>query len=197
MSQADIESILKERRIFHPAPEFSRNAHVQSMADYTKLYDEAEKDPEGFWGRMAEELSWFRKWDQVLKWEPPFAQWFVGGKLNISFNCIDRHLTTWRKNKAAIIWEGEPGDHRILTYQDLHREVSKFANVLKSLGIRKGDRVAIYMPMIPELPIAMLACARIGAPHNVVFGGFSAEALKDRVNDAQASLIITADGGFR
>ncbi|MBI4715263.1 MAG: acetate--CoA ligase [Nitrospirae bacterium] len=197
MSQADIESILKERRIFHPAPEFSRNAHVQSMADYAKLYDEAEKDPEGFWGRMAEELSWFRKWDQVLKWEPPFAQWFVGGKLNISFNCIDRHLTTWRKNKAAIIWEGEPGDHRILTYQDLHREVSKFANVLKSLGIRKGDRVAIYMPMIPELPIAMLACARIGAPHNVVFGGFSAEALKDRVNDAQASLIITADGGFR
>ncbi|MBI5198229.1 MAG: acetate--CoA ligase [Nitrospirae bacterium] len=197
MSQPDIESILKEKRVFPPSPEFSRQAHVKSLSEYEQLYAEAERDPETFWARMAEELSWFRKWDRVLEWDSPFSKWFSGGKINISFNCIDRHLSSWRKNKAAFIWEGEPGDTRVITYQELHREVSKFANVLKGLGIAKGDRVAIYMPMIPELPIAMLACARIGATHSVIFGGFSAEALKDRVNDAQASLIITADGGYR
>src|SRR5262249_12344937 len=157
--------------------EFSRQAHIKNLSEYEKLYEEAERDPEKFWARMAEELAWFRKWDRVLEWNPPFAKWFIGGKINISFNCIDRHLTTARKNKAALIWEGEPGDSRVLTYQQLHREVSKFANVLKGLGVRIGDRVAIYMPMIPELPIAMLACARIGATHSIIFGGFSAEAL--------------------
>ncbi len=143
------------------------------------------------------ELEWFQKWDTVLDWQPPFAKWFVGGKINISYNCLDRHLTTWRKNKAALIWEGEPGDSRTLTYAQLHREVCQFANALKQLGVQKGDRVGIYMPMIPEAAIAMLACARIGAPHSVVFGGFSAEALRDRLIDAQAKLVITADGGWR
>lgn len=195
--EADILSILKEHRVFKPSDEFSKNAHIKSPEEYEKLYKEAENDPESFWAGIAGELHWFRKWDKVLEWNPPFAKWFVGGELNISYNCIDRHLTTWRKNKAAIIWEGEPGDSRTLTYLELHREVSRFANVLISLGVTKGDRVAIYMPMIPELPIAMLGCARIGAIHSVVFGGFSAEALKDRVNDAQAKIIITADGGYR
>lgn len=195
--EADILSILKEHRVFNPSEEFSKNAHIKSPEEYEKLYKEAENDPESFWARIAGELHWFRKWDKVLEWNPPFAKWFVGGELNISYNCIDRHLTTWRKNKAAIIWEGEPGDSRTITYLELHREVSRFANVLISLGVTKGDRVAIYMPMIPELPIAMLGCARIGAIHSVVFGGFSAEALKDRVNDAQAKIIITADGGYR
>ncbi len=197
MPESDIMSILKETRIFNPPKQFSEKAHIRSKEEYEKIYREAETDPEGFWGRIAGELHWFKKWEKVLEWNPPFAKWFVGGEINISYNCLDRHLTTWRKNKAAIIWEGEPGDSRTLTYQDLHREVSKFANVLKSLQINKGDRVAIYMPMIPELPIAMLACARIGAIHSVVFGGFSAEALKDRINDARARLIITADGGYR
>ncbi|MBI5192162.1 MAG: acetate--CoA ligase [Nitrospirae bacterium] len=197
MPEADIMSILKENRVFNPSEEFSKNAHIKSPEEYEKLYQEAKQDPETFWARIAGELHWFRKWDKVLEWNPPFAKWFVGGELNISYNCIDRHLTTWRKNKAAIIWEGEPGDSRTLTYLELHREVSRFANVLISLGVTKGDRVAIYMPMIPELPIAMLGCARIGAIHSVVFGGFSAEALKDRVNDAQARIIITADGGYR
>jgi len=197
MPEADIMSILKETRIFHPSKEFSNKSYIKSMEDYERLCKEAEKDPDVFWSRIAGELHWFKKWDKVLEWNPPFAKWFTGGEINISYNCIDRHISTWRRNKAAIIWEGEPGDSRILTYQELHREVSKFSNVLKSLGITKGDRVAIYMPMIPELPIAMLACARIGAIHSVVFGGFSAEALKDRVNDAKARLIITADGGYR
>ena len=197
MPESDIMSILKETRIFNPPKQFSEKAHIRSKEEYEKIYKEAETDPEGFWGRIAGELHWFKKWQKVLEWNPPFAKWFVGGEINISYNCLDRHLTTWRKNKAAIIWEGEPGDSRVLTYQDLHREVSKFANVLKSLQINKGDRVAIYMPMIPELPIAMLACARIGAVHSVIFGGFSAEALKDRINDARARLIITADGGYR
>jgi len=197
MHESDIMSILKETRIFNPPKQFSEKAHIRSREEYEKIYREAEADPEGFWGRIAGELHWFKKWEKVLEWNPPFAKWFVGGEINISYNCLDRHLTTWRKNKAAIIWEGEPGDSRTLTYQDLHREVSKFANVLKSLQINKGDRIAIYMPMIPELPIAMLACARIGAIHSVIFGGFSAEALKDRINDARARLIITADGGYR
>ncbi len=171
---------------------------AKSLADYQHLYNKAKAHPEQFWAELAEqELNWFAKWDKVLDWQPPFAKWFVNGKINISYNCLDRHLTTWRKNKAAIIWEGEPGDSRTLTYAQLHREVCQFANVLKQLGVQKGDRVGIYMPMIPEAAIAMLACARIGAPHSVVFGGFSAEALRDRLIDAQAKLVITADGGWR
>ena len=197
MAQADIESVLKERRIFRPKSAFSRQAHIKSFKQYRQMYQKAAKNPEAFWAGVAKELHWFKKWKKVLVWDLPFAQWFVGGKINISYNCLDRHLTTWRKNKAALIWEGDPGDSRVLTYQDLHREVCRFANVLKSFGVRSGDRVAIYMPMVPELPIAMLACARIGATHSVVFGGFSAEALKDRINDAKAKLLITADGGFR
>lgn len=197
MPETDIMSILKEARVFHPSKGFISKAHIKGMEEYERLCREAEEDPEGFWSKIAGELHWFRKWDKVLEWNPPFAKWFSGGEINVSYNCTDRHISTWRKNKAAIIWEGEPGDSRVLTYQELHREVSMFANVLKSFGIIRGDRVAIYMPMIPELPIAMLACTRIGAVHSVVFGGFSAEALKDRVNDAKARLIITADGGYR
>ncbi len=158
---------------------------------------EAKDDPEGFWAKIAHELHWFKPWDRVLEWKLPFAKWFLGGELNISYNCLDRHVATWRKNKAAILWEGEPGDSRTLTYQQLLREVSKCANVLKSLGVQKGDRVAIYMGMVPELPIAMLACARIGAAHTVVFGGFSAQALIDRINDCGAVAVITQDGAFR
>ena len=198
MSQPTIESILQEKRLFSPNPEFSQNAHIKSLQEYQHLYEKAKANPEQFWAELAEqELNWFAKWDKVLDWQPPFAKWFVNGKINISYNCLDRHLTTWRKNKAAIIWEGEPGDSRTLTYAQLHREVCQFANVLKQLGVKNGDRVGIYMPMIPEAAIAMLACARIGAPHSVVFGGFSAEALRDRLIDAQAKLVITADGGWR
>ncbi|MGL5806185.1 MAG: acetate--CoA ligase [Xenococcaceae cyanobacterium] len=198
MSSPAIESILQEKRLFSPPGEFSLKAHITSLAQYQILYDRAKADPEKFWAELAEEeLHWFKKWDRVLDWQPPFAKWFVNGKINISYNCLDRHLTTWRKNKAALIWEGEPGDSRTLTYAQLHREVCKFANALKQLGVQKGDRVGIYMPMIPEAAIAMLACARIGAPHSVIFGGFSAEALKDRLVDAEAKLVITADGGYR
>src|SRR5205807_1476466 len=161
------------------------------------IYADAERDPEAFWAKFADELEWSRRWDRVLDWQPPHAKWFVGGRLNASVNCLDRHVRTARRNKAAIIWEGEPGDKRTLTYFDLQREVSTFANVLKSLGTKKGDRVAIYMPLVPELAIAMLACARIGAVHSVVFGGFSAESLRDRINDAQARVLVTADGGYR
>ena len=198
MSDSTIESILQEKRLFAPPAEFSENARIKSQEAYQALYDQAKQDPIAFWSQLAEnELHWFKKWERVLDWQPPFAQWFVGGQLNISFNCLDRHLTTWRRNKAAIIWEGEPGDSRTLTYGELHREVSQFANALKKLGVQKGDRVAIYLPMIPEAAIAMLACASIGALHSVVFGGFSAEALRDRLVDAQVKLVITADGGFR
>ena len=198
MSQSTIESVLQEKRLFDPPTEFSQSAWIKSMAEYQQLYDQAAADPQAFWAELAEqELHWFKKWDTVLDWRPPFAKWFVGGKLNLSYNCLDRHLTTWRRNKAALIWEGEPGDARILTYAQLHREVCQMANVFKDLGVKKGDRVGIYMPMIPEAAIAMLACARIGAPHTVVFGGFSAEALRDRLVDAQAKLVVTADGGFR
>ncbi len=198
MSQSTIESVLQEKRLFIPSPEFSQNSHVKTWEDYQKLYDTAKADPAGFWEDLAEkELDWFQKWDTVLDWQPPFAKWFVGGKINISYNCLDRHLTTWRKNKAALIWEGEPGDSRTLTYSQLHREVCQFANVLKQLGVAKGDRVGIYMPMIPEAAIAMLACARIGAPHTVVFGGFSSEALRDRLVDGKAKLVVTSDGGWR
>ncbi|MFM7736938.1 MAG: acetate--CoA ligase [Alphaproteobacteria bacterium] len=162
------------------------------------MVEAADRDPEGFWAGVArDQLDWFHPWSQVLDWKPPFAKWFVGGKLNVSWNCLDRHLGTWRRNKAAIVWEGEPGDTRTLTYQELHREVCKAANVLKAHGVQAGDRVGLYMPLVPELAIAMLACARIGATHSIVFGGFSAEAVRDRMNDAQAKLIVTADGGWR
>jgi len=198
MSQPTIESILKENRLFAPPPAFAQQARIKSLEDYKALYDRAKADPQGFWaGLAAQELHWFQEWDRVLDWDPPHAKWFVNGKINISYNCLDRHLTTWRKNKAALIWEGEPGDSCTLTYAQLHREVCQFANVLKHLGIQKGDVVGIYLPMIPEAAIAMLACARIGAPHSVVFGGFSAEALRDRLNDGKAKLVITADGGWR
>ena len=194
----NIESILQEKRIFNPPQEFADRAAVRNMAEYQKLYDLAAKDPAGFWAKLAEkELHWFEPWDEVLDWQPPFAKWFVGGKINISYNCLDRHLTTDRKDKPALIWEGEPGDSRTLTYAELHQEVCQMANVIKDLGVKKGDRVGIYMPMIPEAAIAMLACARIGAAHSVVFGGFSAEALKSRLQDAEAKLVITADGGWR
>jgi acetyl-CoA synthetase len=199
MSPADknIESFQHEERLFPPPPAFAAVAHIKSMTDLEGLREEASADPEGFWARMAEELHWFKKWDRVLEWKPPHAQWFLGGKINVSDNCLDRHLTTWRRNKAALIWEGEPGDERTLTYQQLHTEVCKFANVLKRSGIRKGDRVALYLPLIPELAISMLACARIGATHSVVFGGFSSTALIDRINDASCKLVVTADGGWR
>ncbi|KAI9134481.1 acetate--CoA ligase [Acaryochloris sp. CCMEE 5410] len=198
MSQPTIESILQEQRLFPPPADLAAQAEIKSAEEYEQLYAKAEADPQAFWAELAEkELDWFEKWDTVLDWQPPFAKWFVGGKLNITYNCLDRHLKTWRRNKAALIWEGEPGDSRTLTYAQLHREVCQTANVLKQLGVGKGDRVGIYMPMVPEAAIAMLACARIGAPHTVVFGGFSAEALKDRLNDAEAKLVITADGGFR
>ena len=192
-SDQPIEALLDEERLFPPPDECSRNAN---MAD-PDIYQRAAKDPEAYWAQAAESLEWMCKWDRVLDWKPPIAQWFVGGKLNVSVNCLDRHVRGWRRNKAAFIWEGEPGEERVLTFADLHREVNRFANAMKRLGVQKGDRVTIYMPMIPELPIALLACARIGAPHSVVFGGFSAESLRDRINDAQSKLVITADGSYR
>ncbi|WP_027355650.1 acetate--CoA ligase [Desulfofundulus thermocisternus] len=189
-----LEALLKEERTFPPPAYFVDKALVKDAS----IYEEAKADREGFWAKQAENIDWFQKWDKVLDTSnAPFFKWFVNGKLNVSYNCIDRHLNTWRRTKAAIIWEGEPGDDRVLTYQDLYREVTKCANVLKELGVKRGDRVTIYLPMIPELAIAMLACARIGAPHSVVFGGFSAESLRDRINDCQAKLVITADGGWR
>ncbi len=198
MTSPTIESILHEDRLFAPPAEFSEQAQLKNLEAYQALYERAKADPEAFWAELAEqELDWFQPWEQVLDWQPPHARWFVNGKINISYNCLDRHLTTWRRNKAALIWEGEPGDSRTLTYAQLHREVCQFANVMKGLGVKKGDIVGIYMPMIPEAAIAMLACARIGAPHMVVFGGFSAEALRDRLNDGKAKLVITADGGWR
>src|ERR1051325_33210 len=193
MASKTIEALYTEERRFAPPEEFRKRAVV---SDET-LYAEAEKDPEAFWAKQAEQLHWFKKWNRVRKWEPPWVEWYLGGKLNVSYNCIDRHVNSARRNKAALIWEGEPGDERVLTYNDLYREVNKFANVLKQLGVKRGDRVAIYMPMIPELPIAMLACTRIGAPHTIVFGGFSPESLRDRINDAQAKVVVTADGGWR
>ena len=189
----EIDALLKEERAFPPSDAFRAQAHVNDP----RVYEDAARDPDGFWAAFAHELEWSAPWTAVLEWDPPHARWFVGGKLNASVNCLDRHLRTDRRNKAAIIWEGEPGDRRTLTYYDLHREVCQFANVLKSLGARRGDRVALYLPLIPELAIAMLACARIGAVHSVVFGGFSAESLRDRINDAQARLLVTSDGGFR
>ncbi len=197
MSTSSIESVLTEKRSFAPSKEFAAAARLRSMADFEALYRRAGEDPEGFWGEIAGELAWTKKWNRVLDWKLPDAKWFVGGTLNASASCLDRHVATWRKNKAALIWEGEPGDSRVLTYGQLHREVCKAANALVELGVRKGDFVAIYMPMIPEAAIAMLACARLGAPHTVVFGGFSAEALADRIKDAKAKVVITSDGGWR
>ena len=192
-----IKSVLTETRIFPPSAEFQSRARIKSMEEYHRHRAEAEADPEGWWASQAERLHWFQKWDKVLEWNLPFAKWFVGGKTNVAYNCLDRHLETWRRNKAAIIWEGEPGEVRTLTYQQLHTEVCRFANVLKKMGVQRGDRVALYMPLIPELAIAMLACARIGAAHSIVFGGFSADALRDRINDAGCTAVVTADGGYR
>ncbi|HLU25683.1 MAG TPA: acetate--CoA ligase [Longimicrobiales bacterium] len=193
VSERELVALLDEDRRFPPPPSFREAANARDP----EIYARAASDPEAYWAEWARELAWFEPWHTVLEWTPPHAKWFVGGKLNVAYNCLDRHLEGPRRNKAALVWEGEPGDERVYTYQQLHREVSKFANVLKSLGVRRGDRVAIYLPMIPEAAIAMLACARIGAPHSVVFGGFSAESLRDRINDAQAKVLVTADGGFR
>ena len=191
------DSVMDEARIFEPPIALSRGAYVKSLAEYEEVYKRSIEDPEGFWAEMADQLEWFKKWDRVLEADFPrgVIRWFTGGKLNASYNCLDRHLG---ENKPALIWEGEPrGQNRIYTYQQLHREVCKFANVLKKKGLKRGDRVALYMPMVPELPIAMLACARIGVIHSVVFGGFSAESLRDRILDCEAKLVVTTDGGFR
>src|SRR6476619_5847299 len=189
----EIDDLLREDRTFPPPPD----SRAQAIVRDESLYAEADRDPEAFWARFAAELEWARPWDRLLDWQPPHAKWFVGGTINASVNCLDRHVRGPRRNKAALVWEGEPGDRRTLTYFELYRQVSTFANVLKSLGVRKGDRVAIYLPLIPELAISMLACARIGAVHSVVFGGFSAESLRDRINDSQCTLLVTADGGWR
>src|SRR5215471_18530759 len=203
-ASTNITSVLQEERVFRPPKEFSKRAHIKSLAEYRKLYNESIRSPEKFWGRAAKnELVWFKPWKKVLRWKEPFSQWFAGGRLNVSYNCLDRHLGTPTANKAALIWEGEPagagkpGEERTFTYKQLHHEVCKFANVLKRNGIKKGDRILIYMPMVPEAAIAMLACTRIGAVHSVVFGGFSAQSVADRIQDSQAKLVITADGGFR
>ena len=194
-----ITSMMDEKRVFPPSEEVVKQAHIKSMDEYKKIFKRSIDDPEGFWGEMAEQLDWYKKWDKVLveDFKEAKHEWFVGGKLNVSYNCIDRHLKTWRKNKAALIWEGDTGDSKTLTYQQLYYEVCKFANVLKKLGVKKGDQVSIYLPMIPELPIAMLACARIGAIHSIVFGGFSAEALRDRIQDCGSKILVCADGYYR
>ncbi len=192
-SHHEINALLNEVRVFPPSAEWRERALVTDPGVYAK----AERDPEAFWASFAAELEWMEPWTRVLDWQPPHARWFVGGRLNASVNCLDRHVRTSRRNKAAVIWEGEPGDRRTLTYFDLLREVCQFANVLKGLGVRKGDRVAVYLPLVPELVVVLLACARIGAVHSVIFGGFSAESLSDRINDAAATILVTADGGYR
>ena len=192
-----IVNVMKEERLFHPSEEFSSKARIGSMEEYEKLWQKAADDPDGFWGELAQELHWFKPFDKVLEWDEPFAKWFVGGQTNVSYNCLDAHLGTDTAKKTAMIWEGEPGDVRKITYEELLGDVCKFANCLKKLGVKQGDVVAMYMPMVPELAIAMLACARIGAVHSVVFGGFSAEAIADRNNDASSKIQITADGGWR
>jgi len=195
---AAIESVLQETRLFPPSPEFSQAAHISSEEQYEQMWQRGKEDPAGFWGDLAKtELDWFKPFETVMEGQMPETKWFSGGKINASYQCLDRHLKTFRKNKAAIIWEGEPGDTRTLTYQQLHHEVCKFANVLKKLGVVSGDRVTLYMPMIPELTIAMLACARIGATHSIIFGGFSSDAISDRNNDAESKVVVTADGGWR
>jgi acetyl-CoA synthetase len=190
---SEIDALLNEDRSFSPTATWRREANINDPG----VYERAAADPEAFWAAFARELEWMTPWDKVLQWTPPYAKWFSGGTLNISVNCLDRHVRTARRNKAAFIWEGEPGDRRTLTYWDLYRQVGAFANALKALGVKRGDRVALYLPLIPELAIAMLACARIGAVHSVVFGGFSSESLRDRINDAEAVLLVTADGGYR
>ena len=198
MAEKHFDSVLEEVRKFPPPQGFKKGAHISSIEDYQKMFTESIKDPEKFWGSVAEELHWFKKWDRVLNTkDAPFFKWYENGKTNISYNCIDRHLSSATRNKAAIIFEGEPGDERVLTYGDMYREVNKCANVLKKIGIKKGDRVAIYLPMVPELPITMLACARIGAIHSVIFAGFSAESIRDRVLDSESKLVITSDAGYR
>ena len=197
IANVDIDSTLRENRVFPPPPEFSAKAHVKSLEEYETLYKQSIEDPEKFWASVADDLHWFKRWDKVLDWNLPWAKWFVGGRLNLSYNCVDRHALGARRDKTAIIWEGEPGEIRRLTYAELLVEVQKFANALKSLGIQKGDRVAIYMGMTPELAIALLACARIGAVHSVIFGGFAAHAISDRVNDSSCVAIITQDTSFR
>ncbi|MEZ5179628.1 MAG: AMP-binding protein [Acidimicrobiales bacterium] len=191
---ATIEDYLLEERTFPPPAGFKEDALVAG----THLYDEADQDYEGFWARQAADLlDWTQDWHTILDWQLPFAKWFVGGTLNASYNCLDRHVEAGRGDRVAFHWEGEPGDTRTITYADLLAEVERFANVLKGLGVAKGDRVAIYLPMVPELPVAVLACARIGAAHSVVFGGFSADSLADRINDAECKVLVTADGGWR
>jgi len=193
-----VSSTAPSESLYKPDPAFSRQAHIDSMEQYQKLYSQSMEDPEGFWAEIAaSELEWAGRWERVLEWDPPFARWFAGGRLSVAHNCLDRHLQAGRGDKIAYVWEGEPGDVRTLTYRELHEEVCRFANALRGLGVRQGDRVAIYLPMIPELPIAMLACASIGAIHSVIFGGFSPEALRDRVNDAGAKVLVTADGSYR
>ncbi len=193
MPQKAIEVLLRENRTFVPPKGFREAANLRDP----KVYEQAAKNRLKFWEGFAKELVWFRKWDRVLEWKLPYAKWFLRGSTNLAANCLDRHLAEGRRNKAAILWEGEPGDERTLTYGQLHREVCRFANGLKGLGVKKGDRVTIYMPMVPELAVAMLACARIGVPHSVVFGGFSADSLKDRINDSKSKILVTADGGWR
>jgi acetyl-CoA synthetase len=197
IANQDLDSMLRENRVFPPPPEFSAKAQVKSLEQYESMYRESISDPEAFWAKAASELEWFKPWDKVLEWDLPWARWFVGGKTNLSYNCVDRHAKGERAQKTAIIWEGEPGEIRRLTYAELHAEVQKFANALKSIGIKKGDRVAVYMGMTPELAIALLACARIGAVHSVIFGGFAASAIADRVNDAGCVAIITQDTSYR
>jgi acetyl-CoA synthetase len=193
----NLDSTLREDRVFPPSPEFSAHAHIKSLEEYETLYKQSIEDPETFWAGVASELHWFKKWDKVLEWDLPWAKWFVGGQFNLSYNCVDRHALGERANKTAIIWEGEPGEVRRLTYAELHTEVQRFANALKAMGIHKGDRVAVYMGMTPELAIALLACARIGAVHSVIFGGFAANAIADRVNDCSCVAIITQDTSYR
>ncbi len=193
----DLDSTLREDRVFPPPPEFSQQAHIKSLEEYEAMYKRSIEDPEGFWAEAAADLHWFRKWDKVLDWDLPWAKWFAGGRINLCYNCVDRHAKGARSDKPAILWEGEPGEVRRLTYAELLVEVQKFANALKALGIRKGDRVAVYMGMTPELAIALLACARIGAVHSVIFGGFAANAIADRVNDAGCVAILTQDTSYR
>jgi acetyl-CoA synthetase len=196
-TNVNLESTLRENRVFPVPEEFAEKAHVKSLADYEQMYQQSVADPEAFWAGIASELHWFEPWTKVLEWNLPWAKWFVGGKLNLCYNCVDRHALGTRRDKIAILWEGEPGEIRRLTFGELHVEVQKFANVLKGLGIRKGDRVAVYMGMAPELAIALLACARIGAVHSVIFGGFAANALVDRINDAECVAVITQDTSYR
>jgi len=193
----NLDSILREDRVFPPPAEFAAKARIKSLAEYEQMYRRSVDDPEGFWTEAARELHWFKPWDKVLEWDLPWAKWFVGGKINLSYNCVDRHALGGKRDKVAILWEGEPGEVRRLTFGDLHAEVQRFANVLKGLGIRKGDRVAVYMGMTPELAIAVLACARIGAVHSVIFGGFAAHAIVDRVNDAECVAVLTQDTSYR